>query len=67
MSKKKVKAPRAQKVVDEIAAAQKKEAALDKKLGPVDAKCEVCGFEVEVPNLRKSGCPSCGHAGLVAK
>lgn len=55
------------KVVDEIAAAQALEAKADKKQGPIEAKCEVCGYEVEVLHLRKNGCPSCGHAGLVAK
>ena len=49
---------------DEIAAAEAKEDAEDKARGKVWAKCEVCKIEVEVANLRKSGCPSCGHSGL---
>ena len=52
---------------DEIAEAKAKEAEEDEERGPILAKCEVCGFEVEVPHLRKSGCPKCGHSGLRAK
>ncbi|MBI4151613.1 hypothetical protein HY496_01470 [Candidatus Woesearchaeota archaeon] len=41
--------------------------AKEKKADGVDAKCEICGFEVVVPNLQKNGCPHCGRAGLRAK
>lgn len=32
-----------------------------------DAKCQVCSAEFEEVDLRKNGCPACGHAGLVKK
>ena len=51
----------------EVAEAKEKEAAEDKKRGPILAVCRVCGGESEVAHLRKNGCPLCGHAGLVAK
>lgn len=51
----------------EVKAAKLKEAKEDKKRGPIDAKCEICGYEVKVPHLRKNGCESCGHAGLREK
>ena len=53
--------------LDEISEAKAKETEEDEERGPILAKCEVCDFEVEVPHLRKSGCPKCGCSGLRAK
>lgn len=51
----------------EIDAARAKEAEEDAARGPIEAHCVVCGIDVEVPHLRKNGCPKCGHSGLRAK